>query len=166
MSNVLVRKEPQQSRNLAQPTPGYEFDPFRLMRSMLGWDPFREMAPAYNEVDRGGFAPAFEIRETKNGYVFKADVPGIKDADLEITVTGNRLTVAGKRESERDDKGDRYYSYERCYGSFSRSFTLPEGTEMSAVAADLREGVLTLNLPKKPEVQAKKIEIKPTVQRS
>jgi HSP20 family protein len=106
------------------------------------------------------FAPTFEIKETKDAYLFKADVPGIKEHDLEVTVTGNRLTVSGKREAEKEDQGDTFYTYERSYGQFTRAFTLPEGADMERLNADLKDGVLTLTLPKKPEVQAKKIAVK------
>lgn len=105
------------------------------------------------------FYPSFEVKETEKAYVFKADVPGVKEGDLEVTVTGNRLTVSGKRESEKEEKTDTYYTCERSYGSFSRSFTLPEGTDVGAVTADLKDGVLTVALPKRPEVQPKKIPI-------
>lgn len=77
-----------------------------------------------------------------------------------MTVTGNRLTVSGKREAEKEDKGERYYSYERSYGSFTRSFTLPEGADTDKLRASLEKGVLAITVPKKPEVQAKKIAVK------
>jgi HSP20 family molecular chaperone IbpA len=66
----------------------------------MGWDPFGEMVP-FVQQGTSEFAPSFEIKETKDAYVFKADVPGVKDSDLDITVTGNRLSVAGKREAEK-----------------------------------------------------------------
>ena len=87
------------------------------------------------------------------------DVPGIKQADLDVSLTGNRLTITGKREAEKEDKGDTYYTYERSYGSFTRSFTLPEGVNASAIRADLHDGVLSVVLPKTPEAQPKKIPV-------
>jgi HSP20 family protein len=131
------------------------------MRSLLAWDPFREMAPFANFEDRPlAFMPAFDVKETKDAYLFKADLPGIKDKDLEVTITGNRLTVSGKRDEEKETKEDWYYSYERSYGTFSRSFTLPEGAELDELHALLEQGVLTVTVPKKPEVQPKKIAVK------
>ena len=108
-----------------------------------------------NEID----AP-FEVKETKEGYLFKADVPGIKDNDLTINLSGNRLTVSGKREEEKKQETETYFSFERSYGSFTRSFTLPEGIDGDKVHANLKDGVLSILVPKKPEAQPKKVAIK------
>ena len=137
-----------------------EWDPFRMMREMLRWDPFREMAPAsaraFAERD---WIPAFEVRENKDAYVFKADLPGIKPEDLEVSLTGNRLAIAGKREHEKEAKNDTFYTYERSYGTFSRAFTLPDGIDPAHVKSELKDGVLTIAVPKKPEAQPKRIPI-------
>ena len=156
MANIAVRKENGNNPALAAHEPRWE--PFRLMRDLMGWDPFREIAPFVPQIPQG-FAPSFEIKESKEGYVFKADVPGVKEADLSVNVTGNRLTIAGKREAEKEEKTDTYYTYERTYGDFARSFTLPDGVDMNGVRADLKDGVLTVSLPKTPEAQPKKIAI-------
>ena len=154
MSNIAIRKE-----NEKQAAPLTNWDnPFRVMRELMGWDPFREMAPFAPQIP-AGFAPSFEIKETKDAYLFKADVPGIKENDLEVTVTGNRLTVSGKREAEKQEQTDTYYAFERSYGSFTRSFTLPEGVDTNGVNADLKDGVLTLSIKKTPESQPKKIAV-------
>jgi HSP20 family protein len=159
MSNVVIRK--QNGDKPTVPAAEHAWDPWRTMRALLAWDPFREMAP-YAPVEASGFAltAAFDVKETKDAYLFKADVPGIHDKDLEVTVTGNRLTIAGKRDAEKEDKNDRYYSYERSYGAFTRSFTLPDGADVEALRAALDQGVLTVTVPKKPEVQPKKIAVK------
>ena len=136
------------------------WDPFRLMRDFMNWEPFAEMVPSLARANETVFSPRFEVKETKNAYVFKSDVPGIEEKDLEVTLTGNRLTVGGKREAESKDEGDTFYTYERSYGSFSRSFTLPEGADADHAEADLRNGVLTVSIPKQPEHQPKKISIK------
>jgi len=150
MTNITVRKD-----HPAVPTT----DPWeRLMRNFFGWDPFREMQP-YAAVDRA-FAPAFEIKETKEGYLFRADMPGVKEGDVECMITGNRLTIKGKREDERKQENETYYCYERSYGSFTRAFTLPDGVDAARVHAELKDGVLTLLVPKMPEAQPKKIDVK------
>jgi len=136
-----------------------EWDPFRTMREMLRWDPFREMAPAFPAMPREAWAPNFDVTENKDAYMFKADVPGVKKEDLEISLTGNRLQISGKRDVEHEQKNDTYYTYERQFGTFTRSFTLPEGIDADHVKSELKEGVLTLVVPKKPEAQAKKIPI-------
>jgi len=138
------------------------WDPFRKMREFLQWDPLLFNAPTFAEKSSYAFVPAFEVKETKDAYVFQADVPGIKEQDVEITLTGDRLTITGKRESLLQDKGDRFYTYERSYGSFTRTFTLPVGVSGDQAKAEMKEGVLTLVLPKRPEQQSKHIAIKTT----
>ena len=136
-------------------------DPFqRMMRDMLRWDPFREIAPTWMMPEPVAFAPAFEVKETKDSFLFKADLPGVKDKDVEVKLLGNRLTISGKRDAEHEDKSDSYYTYERSYGSFMRAFTLPDGIDGDHVQADLKEGVLTVAIPKKENAQAKTIAIK------
>jgi len=136
-----------------------EIDPFRMMRDMLRWDPFREMAPMFASMERNVYAPTFDVTENKDAYIFKADVPGVKQEDLEITLTGNRLQVSGKRDFETEEKKDTYYTYERQFGSFTRSFTLPEGIDTTHAKSELKDGVLTLVIPKTAAAQAKKIPI-------
>jgi HSP20 family protein len=158
MTDITIRKD---EKNLPAPMrtePRWE--PLRLMRELMNWDPFREMSPYNAPQWAGAFSPSFEIKETKDGYLFKADVPGIKQNDLDITVTGNRLTIAGKREAERQEQSDTYYAYECSYGSFTRSFTLPEGVDTNSVSADLKDGVLAVRLKKTPEAQPKRVSVK------
>jgi len=136
-----------------------EWDPFR---ALLRWDPFREMAPAFPTAptwERATFSPSFDVTENKDGYVFKADVPGIKTEDLEIVTSGNRLQISGKRDAEHEAKTDTVFTYERQYGSFTRTFTLPDGADLEHAKSELKEGVLTLVIPKKPTAQTKKISI-------
>ena len=140
------------------PTGGSVWDPFRAMRDVFRWDPFRELE-AVAAGDYGLFAPSFDVKENKEGYVFRADLPGVKEDDLEIALTGNHLTISGKREQEKHEQGDTYYASERSYGSFSRAFTLPDGTDGENVKAELKNGVLQVVVPKKPEVQPRKIAI-------
>jgi HSP20 family protein len=159
MADITVRKN---NGNIT-PAPGAiarEPDPFRMMRDLLRWDPFKEMAPMWTQELPGEFSPAFEVKETDGSYLFKADVPGVKEGDIDVTVTGNRLTISGSRSEEKEEKQETYYSCERKYGSFSRSYTLPEGADFEHVHADLKSGVLTIAVPKKPEIQPKKIAVK------
>ena len=138
-------------------------DPFEMMRDLMRWDPFRELSRGVaGGAETAGFIPSFEVKETKDSYVFKADLPGVKQDDLEISLTGNRLTVSGQRQEEKRDESDTHYVYERSFGSFSRSFTLPEGIDVDQVQAELKDGVLNVVVPKKPEVQPKRILVKST----
>lgn len=131
------------------------WDPFRIMLEMLG-EQGRETG--FNG-GQGAFTPAFEVFERKDGYVFKGDLPGVKQEDLEIALTENRLTISGKRDFEERREGERFYAAERVYGQFTRTFSLPEGVDGEHVKAELSNGVLTLVIPKKPEVQPRKIQI-------
>jgi HSP20 family protein len=124
------------------------------------------MMPELQRFEGTVFAPAFEVKETREGFTFTADVPGVAEKDIEITRTGNRLTVTGRRESTREDKGDTYYICERDYGSFVRAFTLPDGTDSEHTRADLKDGVLTVFVPKLPESQPKKISLQGAEKRS
>lgn len=157
MANITVRKQ-----NGGTIQPRTEWEPARLMRDLLRWDPFREMMPSFPSLPQleVEFTPAFEVKETKDGYLFTADVPGVEEKDIEVTLTGNRLSVSGKREAAKEEKGDNYYTCERSYGSFLRTFTLPQGADPEHVKAELRNGVLSLVVPKMPEAQPKKISIK------
>src|SRR5512133_1236630 len=151
MANLIRRSE------TGALEPSRLIDPFDVMNELMRWDPFRELGVVSNRSV--AFVPTFEVKETKDGYVFKADLPGIKEKDLDISLTGTRLTVSGRREEEKKQEEERYFAYERSYGSFSRSFTLPEGVDAEHVQAELKDGVLTLSLAKKPEVKARKIEV-------
>lgn len=159
MSSISVRKDGPTTTNAPVP----EWDGSRLMRSLLGWDPFREMAPDYGArrlAAESDYVPAFDVKETNEGFLFHADVPGLQEKDLQITVNGNRLSVAGKREREEKTQTDTYYAYERSFGSFSRSFVLPAAADVASAKAELKDGVLDLFVPKRVEQQPKNIAIK------
>ena len=154
MNDLIVRR-----------TPGAELpalpalNPLRTLREFLSWDPFHEMAPLLS-IENQRVIPPFEVRETKDRFVFTADLPGIEAKDIEILLTGNRLTVTGMRVNkvEKGEEGE-YYAQERTYGRFTRSFTLPEGADLAAVQANLTNGVLTIVFPKVAAVQPKKIPV-------
>jgi HSP20 family protein len=156
MSQIAVQKKnPSQASSAVGRR---ELEPFRLMRDMLGWDPFREMTPIWSG-DLPTYAPAFEVKETKDAFEFKADVPGIKEADLEVTATGNQLAVTGKREAEKEQTEDKYYTYERSYGSFTRTFTLPDTADSAHIRAELKEGVLSVVVPKTAAAVGRRIPV-------
>jgi HSP20 family protein len=103
--------------------------------------------------------PRFDVKETKDAYVIKADLPGVKDEEVDVSLNGNLLSISGKRDGDHREEGDAYYMVERSYGTFARSFTMPEGIDGNGVTADLKNGVLTVRIPKKPESQPKRIAI-------
>jgi HSP20 family protein len=149
----LLRRDPRGGNALATPT----LEPFGLVRNLLRWDPFREQD--LNIDFQPGFLPSFDIQETPEAYLFEGDIPGISKDDLDINLVGNRLTIAGKREAKSRKEGDTYFTMERSFGAFTRSFTLPEGVDGGKVQADLKDGVLMITIPKVPEVQPKKISV-------
>ena len=154
----LVRQEPTQlSREPAQRMRELMRDPFGAMFELMCGDPFRELEPLTWGVR--AWSPDFDVRETKDSYVFKADLPGVKEEDIDISLVGHRLRVSGKREEEEETKEDTYYAYERNYGSFTRTFTLPDTADTEHVSANLRDGVLTLVIPKTTEAKGRKIQI-------
>jgi HSP20 family protein len=155
MTNLITR--PTTSASTATQTPVLE--PFRMMRDLLRWDPFRDASWTLMEPI-ATFSPNFEVKETPSAYIFKADMPGMKEEDLDIQLLNNRLTISGKRESERKEDNETYHLYERSYGNFSRTFTVPEDMSIDKVDAHLVNGVLTLTVLKNPEAQPRKIHVK------
>lgn len=155
MRNLIRKGDGGEGRTEVLP----RWDPYRIMRDMLRWEPFDGGFGL--QGGEGLFNPQWEVMERKDAYVFKADLPGIKEEALDISLTGNRLTVSGKREAEEREEGATYYAFERTYGSFSRTFSLPDGVDADHVTADLKHGELTIIVPKKPEVQPKRISLKP-----
>jgi HSP20 family protein len=144
----------------ALPQRRQSWDPFEQMQELMGFDPLEQFGRLLSGRGEGlQFVPAFEVKETKDAFLFKADLPGVEEKDLDVTVTEDRITVSGKRESEQRNEGERYFTYERQYGAFSRSFTLPEGVNADEVHAELKDGVLSLRLPKRPESQPRRITI-------
>ena len=135
--------------------------PLQVIRDLTGWDPFQEMTTSpFVPRPLATFVPQFEVKETKDAFIFKADLPGVEEKNIDVNLTGNRLTVSGSREEEERLEGENFYADERGFGTFTRVFTLPDGVDSESVSAELKDGVLTLRIPKKPEHQPKKISIK------
>ena len=142
-------------RNSSNGTATRYRDPFTVARDLLGWDPFYTARPAAS-----AFVPAFEVKETSDSFVVKADLPGVAEADLDINVHNNVLTVTGARQAEDRKDGESYTLYERQFGSFSRSFSLPDMADGERIEAKLENGVLTLTIGKKAEAKPRKIALK------
>ena len=135
-----------------------------VLRNPAYWDPFRTLA-AWLGAEPGAaseavLAPRFDVKEDKGEYVVSADLPGVKPEALAIALEGDRLKVSGRRESNHKEESERTCVSEISYGSFAREFTLPDHVDGEHVTAGLKDGVLTLVLPKKPEAQPRKIEVK------
>jgi HSP20 family protein len=137
-------------------TPRYTRDPYAIARDFLQWDPFRELATPAPQT----FSPRFEVKERPDAFAFHADMPGVKDDDLEISLQNGVLTISGVRSPEDKVEGEATYVSERQYGAFSRSFALPEIADPDKVEARLESGVLVLKVGKKQEARPRKIELK------
>jgi HSP20 family protein len=137
------------------------------------WDPFREVVALQNRVNSlfremndgdsplttASFVPAVDIYEDSKKVVLKLEVPGIEEKDLDIRVENNTLTVKGERKFEKDEKEENFHRIERRYGSFYRAFTLPSTVDAEHVDAAYQNGILKLELSKKPEAQPRQIKV-------
>ncbi|MBM4126715.1 MAG: Hsp20/alpha crystallin family protein [Nitrospira sp.] len=146
--------------------------------TLVRWDPFRELEDMSERLNRvfarpaartsGGkeqltvadWIPTVDISETDGEYLIKAELPEVKKEDVKVTVEDGVLTLQGARHQEKEEKGKKYHRVERSYGSFVRSFTLPESVDEGGVKAEYKDGVLNLHLPKTEKVKPKAIEVK------
>jgi len=144
------------------------------MNAITRWDPFRNLSTLQDQVNRlfdtsfkgnadnsalTTWAPAVDIYETENELVIKADLPDVAEKDIDVRVENNMLTVRGERKFEESVKEDNYLRVERAYGSFSRSFSLPTTVDTEAIKASYKNGVLTVELPKRAESKPKQVKI-------
>ena len=145
-----------------------------------GWDPFRELEEMQNRLSSffgrrvplvrdGGdgeefalttWAPRVDITEDDKEYAINAELPGVKKEDVKVSIENGVLSISGERKSEKEEKGKKYHRVEQTYGTFMRSFTLPEGSSGEKVNAEFRDGVLKVRLPKHEKAKAKPIEVK------
>jgi HSP20 family protein len=107
----------------------------------------------------GSWNPSVDIFEDKENLVLEAELPGMKREDFELSIENNVLTLRGERKFEKKTEGDNYHRIERGYGSFTRSFTLPQTVTAEGAKAEFQNGILRVLLPKREETKARKIEI-------
>lgn len=123
-------------------------------------DAFSSVLPVREgELPTRAWAPAVDICENENNIVLKAELPGVDPKDVEVRVEDNTLYLKGERKFEKDTKEENYHRIERSYGSFARSFALPNSIDAEKVAAEYQDGLLTLTLPKREETKPKTIKI-------
>jgi len=123
-------------------------------------DAFSSVLPVREgELPTRAWAPAVDICENENNIVLKAELPGVDPKDVEVRVEDNTLYLKGERKFEKDTKEENYHRIERSYGSFARSFALPNSIDAAKVAAEYKDGLLTLTLPKREETKPKTIKI-------
>lgn len=143
------------------------------MNRITRWEPFqgtnlqeqvsRFLESSFGSTDKNSslatWAPAVDIHETEGELVVKADLPGIAEEDIDVRVEKNMLTIRGERKFEKSVNDDNYLRVERAYGSFSRSFSLPNTVNTEAVQAEYRNGVLTVTMPKREESKPKQVKV-------
>jgi HSP20 family protein len=151
------------------------------MKTLTTWNPFRQMEEFQNRFSTffGGF-PTFQFRFPKNGerfklpdwsplvdiieddheYLFKADLPEMRKEDVKVTIENGILYISGERRAEKEKEKRKFHRLERFFGTFERTFTVPEDADATKIMAEFHDGVLQVHLPKRPIAKPKPIEIK------
>jgi HSP20 family protein len=133
-------------------------------RSVFDIEPFwrREIDPFWRREAAWTGVPAVDIAESDKAYEITAELPGMDEKNIEVKLVNGTLTIKGEKQEEKEEKKKDYYLNERRFGSFERSFAVPESVDETKIEAAFKKGVLTVTLPKKVEAQtpAKKIEVK------
>ena len=125
--------------------------PSRSPASCSPWDPYARSSSA--------FAPTFDVKETAESFVVRADLPGVAEKDIDVSVHNGVLAITGARQAEERKEGESFYLYERQFGSFSRSFALPDAADAERIEAKLVNGVLELSIGKRAEAKPRKIAL-------
>ena len=147
--------------------------------SIVRYDPFRDLRTLQEEVNRlfstnltrafddegigrGAWAPSVDIYENKDQIVLEAELPGMNQEDFDLSIENNVITLRGERKFEKTADSDNYHRVERSYGSFTRSFTLPQTVSPESATAEYNNGVLRVTLPKREETKARRIQVSGT----
>ena len=149
------------------------------MNALTRWDSFKEMEETQNRLARilglsptragtcdkeamtiAQWAPSVDISEDDKEWLVKTDLPEVKKEDVKVTVENGVLTITGERKFEKEEKDKKYHRIERAYGNFLRSFALPDAADGSKVAAEFKDGVLKVHLPKSEKAKPKSVEVK------
>jgi len=148
------------------------------MSNIVRWDPFSEMDRLFNQLmprsrlswprlalnDDGGskleWSPSADISETDKEYLVRAELPAVKKEEVKVTVDGGMLTIEGERKQQKEEKNERFHRVESLYGSFARSFSLPDNVDAAAIRCESKDGVLSVHIPKKEIEKHKPVEIK------
>jgi HSP20 family protein len=151
------------------------------MSTLVTWNPFRELDEVQNrlgsvfggsfnrlfEKDNGGlkvadWSPQVDITEDDKEYLVKADLPEVKKDDVKVVVENGILSLSGERHTEKEEKKKKFHRIERSFGSFERTFTLPEDADAAKIAAEFKDAVLRVHLPKNPKAIPRKFDVKVT----
>ncbi|KPK78757.1 MAG: molecular chaperone [candidate division Zixibacteria bacterium SM23_73] len=144
--------------------------------AIIRWDPFRDLMTLREKMNRlfeeafitrgeekelfsGTWTPSIDIYETEHALILSAEVPGIEENDIEIKIEDNTLTLHGERKFNKETKEENYHRIERAYGSFHRSFTLPNYIDQDKIKAEHENGILKITMPKKKELKPRKVNV-------
>lgn len=145
--------------------------------AIVRWEPFRDLITLQDRMNRmfderfgrvqagdinmvtGAWSPAVDIYETDHDIIVKAELPEMKEKDIDIRLENDTLTLKGERKFEKETREENYHRVERAYGAFSRSFTLPTSVDQDKISAEYKDGVLKITLPKKVETKSKHIKV-------
>jgi HSP20 family protein len=144
--------------------------------NLMKWDPFRELEDVSNRLNRvfgrplarmepnemftvADWTPSADISETDTAYLIKAEIPGVNKEDVKVTIENGMLTIQGERKMEKEEKDKKFHRIERSYGSFMRSFRVPDDADESAVKAEFKDGVLNVTLTKSAKAKPKAINV-------
>jgi HSP20 family protein len=148
----------------------------RKMATLATWKPMRDLFDIHTDMNRvfddffrrtprrvenadWDWSPAVDVLEADDHYEVRAELPGVSEKDVHVSVTDNILTLRGEKKQESTENGKNYHRVERHYGSFQRSFTLPYGLKTDAIKANFKNGVLSVSVPKPEEVKPKEITV-------
>ena len=139
---------------------------------VIKWEPFRELSVMRDQMDRlmgsffrgdtsqkGLMVPELDVSETDDEILVKADLPGVDEKDLSVSLSGTNLLIKGEKKEEKEEKGKHFHRIERSFGSFQRTIALPVAVDSSRIKAEYNKGVLEIHLPKKPEAKPQQIPV-------
>ena len=142
------------------------------MATLVRWEPFREIASLQNEMSRfmngllegngrtaQSWIPALDVSETESEIVYALDLPGIPEEKISVELDDGALTITAERERKQEESQDRFYRFERRYGTFTRTFGVPQGVSESDVSADYKDGVLEVHVRKPEQPKPKRIQV-------
>jgi len=145
--------------------------------NLIKWDPFRELENVSDHLNRlfsrstgragssqeilgmADWTPSVDISETDTAYLIKGEIPGVKKEDVKVTVQDGMLTIQGERKMEKEEKGKKFHRVERSYGSFMRSFRLPDDTDENKVKAEFKDGMINVIVTKSAKAKSKAINV-------
>jgi len=145
--------------------------------NLVKWDPFKELEDVSNRLNRlfsrspagtesnqemlamADWTPSVDISETDSAYLIKGEIPGVKKEDVKVTIEDGMITMRGERKQEKEEKSKKFHRIERSYGSFMRSFRMPDDVDESGVKAEFKDGMINVLLPKSAKAKSKSIEV-------